>query len=209
MSETESLDDFSTGDLGLGDGLKPGGIPFSTKSNKVSGFETKIFRSDASGLDQSVESHSGFTTPEDSEDEFEISLMPIRSIQDLKQQYASPKSSRCTETFPKVSEDNHSVYDCRYFKVRSCECQEEASPKHEVNACTCEIEQESEPNEKFPVYAEVPFGTSIRQQRELFKHNIDALNRKKGSHSNNKHNHDKTSNPSKREMLVTLIHFTV
>ncbi|XP_045188497.2 coiled-coil domain-containing protein 125-like isoform X1 [Mercenaria mercenaria] len=115
---------------------------------------------------------TGCSCSEDSEEEFELSLMPIQQIHDLKTQYSHlvPKSSRCSETFSGKDEEIL-IYDERYFceKPKTSNCQDQGS------------EKESKVEEKgsdFPSYADVTYGTSIRQQKELFNRNIEEIRKK-------------------------------
>jgi hypothetical protein len=46
---------------------------------------------------------------------------------------------------------------------------------------TCHSQDNVESVEHFPTYADVPYGTSLRQQKKLFEQNISSFRKKKGS----------------------------
>ncbi|XP_053406691.1 uncharacterized protein LOC128559371 [Mercenaria mercenaria] len=169
MSDNLQSDDMQEADLGLGDGLKPGGLTIlSNEPHNPS--EDRLLSKVSNNSDRN--SHSGCSCSEDSEEEFELSLMPIQQIHDLKTQYSHlvPKSSRCSETFSGKDEEIL-IYDERYFceKPKTSNCQDQGS------------EKESKAEEKgsdFPSYADVTYGTSIRQQKELFNRNIEEIRKK-------------------------------
>ena len=74
-------------------------------------------------------------------------------MQDLKNQFRSREpSKRSTETFP---EEKKAFGNC---------------------LLDCDI-KDTDKNE-FPVFADIPYGTSIRQQKELFNQNIEELKKK-------------------------------
>ena len=171
MSES---DDMQEADLGLGDGLKPGGLtilPSEPHNSNESHLLSKVsYNSDENN-------HSGCSCSEGSEDEFEFTLMPIQQIHDLKTQYSFlvPKhSSRSCETFNDKNEDNI-IYDDRYFGPKNSSSCEESS-------CRDSGKESKKPNDdkkpEFPTYADVSYGTSIRQQKELFNQNIEEIRKK-------------------------------
>ncbi|XP_060594923.1 coiled-coil domain-containing protein 125-like isoform X2 [Ruditapes philippinarum] len=167
-------DDMQEADLGLGDGLKPGGLTILSsepQNSDESHLLSKVsYNSDGNN-------HSGCSCSEGSEDEFELTLMPIQQIHDLKTQYSYlvPKhSSRSCETFSDKNEENL-IYDDRYFGPKSSEkstCEENSYRD------TGKDSNNDDRKPEFPTYADVSYGTSIRQQKELFNQNIEEIRKK-------------------------------
>ena len=172
MSGPVPSDDDSDGDLGLGDGLKPGALPLLLETRTVSGFEVDHGPVASHSEDTSVRqeppfSQYGFSrlndidseeeTDSDSGSDFEVSLQPIKTMKELKLNYCSKEpSSRSTETFPIEPSDQKAFGNC----LLDCN------------------NKESKHSKEFPVFADVPYGTSIRQQKELFHQNIEELKKK-------------------------------
>lgn len=170
MSQEESYEGLIEADLGLGDGLKPGGIKIdSFNPQKCSDVLESLKCNQCSDVDFGRTD----SDKEDSDEEYQMSLMPIQAIMDLKSQYSHliPKGSRCTET--QHSDVDNMLYDGRYLYGTK------QSIENVVDKAYKECSEDSQNEPVFPVYADVPYGTSIRQQKELFKHNIEALKRKK------------------------------
>lgn len=164
MSSTSSEIDFEEADLGLGDGLKPGGFQQLLKKTSFDELPcTTTLISDRAN-------YSGYTTPEDidddDEDEYEMTLTPIKQVLDMKIQYREllPKSKRCTEVLNTLNKTDTCV------KCHSCD------------SVSCSDTSESVES-KFPVYADIPLGTSLRQQKQLFHHHIDKLREKQNSNT--------------------------
>lgn len=174
MSYRIPSDDDSDGDLGLGDGLKPGSLSnlpdLASESCLVNGNEFAAASASTSTrqnthfdykkLSRVSDDDSEDETDSDSDSEFELSLLPIKPIQELKANCMSKEpSKRSTETFPKDPSEQKAFGNCRL---------------------DCDLKDQNNSKE-FPVYADVAYGTSIRQQKELFNQNIEDLRKK---HSN-------------------------
>lgn len=196
MNISGSSEDAIDADLGLGNGLKPG-------ARTCDPADPKLLREEFEKCKVSYisDSHiSGQSDSDDSEEEI-MALMPIGPIQELKAQYSYliPRSSRSTEV-NSVSADDNYFYDGRYFPQRSqaeltcaatkCACRQ--------NGCKqCQVT----PTLEFPVYADVPYGTSLRQQRQLFSHNIEEIKKKKDSGF-------KTDNMISKPGMISRIYFS-
>ncbi|KAH3790536.1 hypothetical protein DPMN_168738 [Dreissena polymorpha] len=170
MSEDDSYEGIIEADLGLGDGLKPGGIKIdSVNSQKRSDIIGSLKCNQCSDVDFGQTDHD----KKDSDEEYQMCLMPIQAIMDLKSQYSHlvPKGSRCTET--KYCDSDNMLYDGRYLYGTK------QSIENVVDKACKKCSDDSSNESVFPVYADVPYGTSIRQQKELFKHNLEAIQRKK------------------------------
>ena len=173
MSGSIPSDDDSDGDLGLGDGLKPGALPnihdplseycFQSSNENATGSASTSNRQNGqceyTQLSRVSDVDSEDETDSDSDSDFELSLMPIKPIQELKANYSSKEpSKRSTETFPQDPPEQKAFGNC----LLDCDLKE---PKSKT----------------FPVFADVPYGTSIRQQKELFNQNIEDLRIKHGT----------------------------
>ena len=170
MGSNAPSDDDSDGDLGLGDGLKPGALPLLPDSFSESCCE-KAREIGPVSADTSVRQTPQFSqyefsrlnnadsddgTQSDSGSDFELTLQPIKPIQELKLDYCSKEPSRrSTETFPPDLSDEKAFGNCLL------DCDKDRNNKVE-----------------FPVFADIPYGTSIRQQKELFHQNIEELKKK-------------------------------
>lgn len=173
MSGSIPSDDDSDGDLGLGDGLKPGALPnlpdplseycFQSSNENAAGSASTSARQNGqceyTQLSRVSDVDSEDETDSDSDSDFELSLMPIKPIQELKANYSSKEpSKRSTETFPQDPSEQKAFGNC----LLDCDLKEHKS-------------------KTFPVFADVPYGTSIRQQKELFNQNIEDLRIKHGT----------------------------
>lgn len=172
MSERTSSGEMQEADLGLGDGLKPGGLTILASESPEPPDHQMLSKVSNNSDGNSLSENSG---SEDSDEEFELTLMPIRQVHDLKNQYSYllHKSSRCKETYSGKTEENP-IYDERYFCDKLPNLQE-----HCQQECKREMLNSHENgNPAFPTYADVAYGTSIRQQKELFNHNIEEIKKK-------------------------------
>ena len=171
MSTGTPSDDDSDGDLGLGDGLKPGALPnlpadFS-EIDRVYCRENGIFSTGTSvrttqntnyedrntATPDDVDSEDESDTDSENLSDFELSLLAIQPVQELKDQYRSREpSKRSTETFP--------------------------VEKKAFGNCLLDCDLKDNDKKEFPIFADIPYGTSIRQQKELFNHNIEELKKK-------------------------------
>lgn len=174
MTEHLTVEDMQEADLGLGDGLKPGGLT-TLPSESAESSDNNLLAKVADNSDKS--SHSGYSSSINSDEEFELTLMPISQIHDLKSQFAHlmPSSDRCCETNSEKTEENL-IYDKRYFYDKSASCKCEGSCSQDCNCQMCNDKENGSSN--FPTYANIPYGTSIRQQKELFNRNIEELRKK-------------------------------
>ena len=183
MSDQETTDDMLEADLGLGDGLKPGALTRDVADPRLMLEEIELSKS--IGISDSY--NSGQSNSDESEEEI-MTLLPIGSIQQLKSQYSylTPRSNRSMEVMP----SDCYFYDGRYFQGRpsctsnsNCSCKQSSSAKCTCKKANCDICAHSNLPD-FPTYADVPYGTSIRQQKELFKHNLDEIKKKKNVNVN-------------------------
>ena len=168
MTSPAPSDDEADGDLGLGDGLKPGGLPVlsgnepkldrlnyhencvsSTDTSFRKGMEDDKSTADIDDVDSGDESES----EDESLSDFELTLLAIQPVQDLKNQFRSREpSKRSTETFPEE--------------------------KKAFGNCLLDCDLKDANRNEFPIFADIPYGTSIRQQKELFNQNIEELKKK-------------------------------
>ncbi|WAR21852.1 hypothetical protein MAR_015826 [Mya arenaria] len=173
MSAANSDDDFTEADLGMGDGLKPGTLTIDPMDSAEFNTSRKIDQhSDRLSFGcQNCEEQGS-----DSEEEFV--LMPISQVQQLKAQYSHllNKSKRCSETNI-VHETDNLIYDGRYFTDK-CGVRIPESIKNMEGFGKSDKCKKDDQTPTFPVYADVPYGTSIRQQKELFKHNLEEIRKK-------------------------------
>ncbi|KAL4231900.1 hypothetical protein ACF0H5_009476 [Mactra antiquata] len=173
MNTKTDQDDMEEADLGLGDGLKPGALPITTSQTSTQNFE--LLFSKVGGDSDETCNFGHNCTDDDSDDDFELTLMPIRQIQALKSQYTKllPKSSRSSEV--NANNDDNLIYDERYFsgKTDCTSCHGNCENSVECDKCNENLEKSS-----FPSYADVQYGTSIRQQKELFNQQMEDLRKK-------------------------------
>lgn len=181
MSDPDKSEDMLEADLGLGDGLKPGTLTKDATDPKL--LREEMERCISACISDSH--NSGQSNSDDSEEEV-MTLLPIGSIQDLKSQYSYliPRSNRSTEVLPSLKDDYY-FYDGRYLQSKpgctsstNCTCKQPSPAKCSCKQKSCDICAHSNLPE-FPVYADVPYGTSIRQQKELFNHNLEEIKKKK------------------------------
>jgi len=164
-----SSDDDMEADLGLGNGLKPGALTENPLTLSVKGIRSNDEGFPDEFLFGYKHNHAQDDDKSDSDEEF--TLMPIQQVYELKAKYShlNRRTKRCKETTDVFGPDDM-IYDGRYFSEKTNQCE---------NKSKCDKDP-MENGPSFPVYAEVPYGTSIRQQKELFKHNLEEICRKKG-----------------------------
>ncbi|ESO89810.1 hypothetical protein LOTGIDRAFT_164847 [Lottia gigantea] len=134
------------GDLGMGEGLKPGGLPHSDKN----GF--------ANDLNNSSET----------------------ALPGLKLEALSCNCTKCEDE--SLSKTSQPCVHCSY--------QSPSRKKSKSNGTDCcdhensrrESQSSAGLTEEFPSYADVPLGTSLRQQKKLFEQNLGTILR---NHTNN------------------------
>lgn len=127
---SSSNDDIDGGDLGLGEGLKPGGIPVSS---------TRII----------------------SDVWCRLSTSPDKVIKSDTNDHKHNLTTDIHNKHSDLSNGGTSV------KINI--------PKSKIAHRKSKLSSSADEQEEFPTYAEIQYGTSLRQQKKLFEQNLDAI----------------------------------
>ncbi|KAK3585476.1 hypothetical protein CHS0354_003325, partial [Potamilus streckersoni] len=158
MESQDPSDDVAECDLGLGQGLRPGGLLPGLTSYQ----ETELSLSQADtgneSREETIDLFDSYSESYESSSEEEIQI----SLHQLVPSYY--RRSSVEDDLSGASDD-----DARRSDTPSSRNQ---NPQNSSASCS---------EEQFPVYADVPYGTSIKQQKRLFNQSLNNIVKKHSS----------------------------
>ncbi|KAL3863813.1 hypothetical protein ACJMK2_005543 [Sinanodonta woodiana] len=158
MESLDPSDDVAECDLGLGHGLRPGGLLPGLTSDK----ETELSLSQA---------ETGNVTREDTVDYFDSYSESFESSSEDEIQISLHQLVSSHYKRPSIEDE------LSYASDDDAERSDTASSRNQNTqnmSASCSEEQ-------FPMYADVPYGTSIKQQKRLFNQSLNNIVKKHSS----------------------------